>query len=118
VGPYLVGYKGCSSRRRRHQLRFKRSWRPRAGRIPHPLRAGADHLGDGGVLAFAVVPFGAETSSSGCSTEPLRLQVSDVNVAVWSSSRLASMGVYGIVLAGWSSNNKYSMMGGLRASRR
>jgi NADH-quinone oxidoreductase subunit H len=66
--------------------------------------------------AFAVVPFGAETTFFGLLDEPLRLQVSDLNVAVLVIFAIASMGVYGIVLAGWSSNNKYSMMGGLRAS--
>src|SRR4029079_6279503 len=66
--------------------------------------------------AFAVVPFGAETTLFGLLDQPLRLQVSDVNVAVLVIFAIASMGVCGILLAGWSSNNKYSMMGGLRAS--
>ena len=44
------------------------------------------------------------------------LNVADVNVAVLVIFAVASMGVYGIVLAGWSSNNKYSLLGGLRAS--
>ena len=47
---------------------------------------------------------------------PLKLQVSDVNVAVLVIFAIASMGVYGIVLAGWSSNSKYSLLGGLRSS--
>jgi NADH-quinone oxidoreductase subunit H len=42
--------------------------------------------------------------------------VSDVNVAVLVIFAIASMGVYGIVLAGWSSNSKYSLLGGLRSS--
>jgi len=66
--------------------------------------------------AFAVVPFGAETTLFGLLDEPLRLQVADVNVAVLVIFAVASMSVYGIVLAGWSSNNKYSLFGGLRAS--
>src|SRR5439155_25057654 len=66
--------------------------------------------------AFAVVPFGAETTLGGWLPEPLRLQVSDVNVAVLVVFAIASMSVYGIVLAGWSSNSKYSLLGGLRSS--
>jgi NADH-quinone oxidoreductase subunit H len=66
--------------------------------------------------AFAVVPFGAETTLFGLLDEPLRLQVADVNVAVLVIFAIASMSVYGIVLAGWSSNSKYSLLGGLRSS--
>ena len=66
--------------------------------------------------AFAVVPFGAETTLFGLVPGGLRLQVADVNVAVLVIFAVASMGVYGIVLAGWSSNSKYSLLGGLRAS--
>jgi len=66
--------------------------------------------------AFAVVPFGASTTFFGLLREPLLLQVSDVNVAVLVIFAIASMGVYGIVLAGWSSNSKYSLLGGLRSS--
>ena len=66
--------------------------------------------------AFAVVPFGAETTLFGLLDEPMPLQVADVNVAVLVIFAIASMGVYGIVLAGWSSNSKYSLLGGLRSS--
>jgi NADH-quinone oxidoreductase subunit H len=66
--------------------------------------------------AFAVVPFGADTRLFGLLDEPLRLQVADVNVAVLVIFAIASMSVYGIVLAGWSSNSKYSLLGGLRSS--
>jgi len=66
--------------------------------------------------AFAVVPFGAETTFFGLLDEPIRLQVADVNVAVLVIFAIASMSVYGIVLAGWSSNSKYSLLGGLRSS--
>src|SRR5216117_3562256 len=66
--------------------------------------------------AFAVVPFGADTTFFGLLKEPLRLQVADVNVAVLVIFAIASMSVYGIVLAGWSSNSKYSLLGGLRSS--
>jgi NADH-quinone oxidoreductase subunit H len=66
--------------------------------------------------AFAVVPFGAETTFFGLLKEPLKLQVADVNVAVLVIFAIASMSVYGIVLAGWSSNSKYSLLGGLRSA--
>ena len=66
--------------------------------------------------AFAVVPFGASTTFFGLLSEPMKLQVADVNVAVLVIFGIASMSVYGIVLAGWSSNSKYSLIGALRAS--
>jgi NADH-quinone oxidoreductase subunit H len=66
--------------------------------------------------AFAVVPFGADTTLFGWLPEGLRLQVADVNVAILVVFAIASMSVYGIVLAGWSSNSKYSLLGGLRSS--
>jgi NADH-quinone oxidoreductase subunit H len=66
--------------------------------------------------AFAVVPFGAETTFFGLLPEPIKLQVADVNVAVLVVFAITSMSVYGIVLAGWSSNSKYSLLGGLRSA--
>jgi len=66
--------------------------------------------------AFAVVPFGAETTLFGLLDEPIALQVADVNVALLVIFAITSMGIYGIVLAGWSSNSKYSLIGGLRSS--
>ena len=67
-------------------------------------------------VAFAVVPFGAATTLFGLLDEPIKLGISDVNVGVLVVFAVTSMGVYGIVLAGWSSNSKYSLFGGLRAS--
>ena len=66
--------------------------------------------------AFSVVPFGSELTLFGLLKEPIRLEVTDVNVAVLVIFAVTSMGIYGIVLAGWSSNNKYSLLGGLRSS--
>ena len=66
--------------------------------------------------AFSVVPFGTETTLFGLLREPLPLQVTDVNVAILVIFAITSMGIYGIVLAGWSSNSKYSLLGGLRSS--
>ncbi len=62
------------------------------------------------------MPFGAETTFFGLLDEPVKLGVADVNVGVLVVFAITSMGVYGIVLAGWSSNSKYSLFGGLRAS--
>jgi len=66
--------------------------------------------------AFAVVPFGAPTTFFGLLSEPVKLQVADVNVAVLVVFAITSMSVYGIVLAGWSSNSKYSLLGALRSA--
>ncbi|MFB3854968.1 MAG: NADH-quinone oxidoreductase subunit NuoH [Vicinamibacterales bacterium] len=66
--------------------------------------------------AFAVVPFGAKTTFFGLLDEPVKLQVADVNVAVLVVFAIASMSVYGIVLAGWGSNSKYSLLGALRSA--
>src|SRR5690349_7734415 len=67
-------------------------------------------------VAFATVPWGAETTFFGLLDEPIKLGVADVNVGLLVIFAITSMGVYGIVLAGWSSNSKYSLFGGLRAS--
>ncbi|MRR19724.1 NADH-quinone oxidoreductase subunit NuoH [bacterium] len=75
-------------------------------------------------IGFAVIPFG-ETIEVGGYKIPLQIaayydtasgQVVDLNVGVLYILALASVGVYGIVLAGWSSNSKYSLLGGLRSS--
>jgi NADH-quinone oxidoreductase subunit H len=67
-------------------------------------------------VAFATVPFGAETRLFGLLDKPIKLGITDVNVGVLVVFAVTSMGVYGIVLAGWSSNSKYALFGGLRAS--
>ena len=65
------------------------------------------------LMTFAVIPFGSNISLFG---RNISLQVADVNVGILYILALTSVGVYGIVLAGWSSNNKYSMLGGLRSA--
>jgi NADH-quinone oxidoreductase subunit H len=67
-------------------------------------------------VAFATVPWGATTTFFGLLDQPVALGVADVNVGVLGVFAVTSMGVYGIVLAGWASNSKYSLFGGLRAS--
>jgi len=66
--------------------------------------------------AFAVVPWGPASTFFGLLPEPIQMQAADVNVAVLVVFAVTSMGVYGIVLAGWSSNSKYSLFGALRSS--
>jgi NADH-quinone oxidoreductase subunit H len=65
------------------------------------------------LIIMAVVPFGGSVNVFGHET-PLGL--ADLNVGALYILAIASISVYGIVLAGWSSNNKYAMMGGLRAT--
>jgi len=65
------------------------------------------------VVITAVVPWGPSLNIFGY---PLTLYIADVNVGVLYIMSIASIAVYGIVLAGWSSNNKYAMLGGLRSS--
>src|SRR6185369_6548559 len=66
--------------------------------------------------AFSVVPFGTQVNPFGLLDRPIPLEITDVNVAVLVIFAITSMGIYGIVLAGWSSNSKYSLLGGLRSS--
>jgi len=65
------------------------------------------------VVIMAVVPWGATANLFG---REVFLGISDINVGVLYIMSVASIAVYGIALAGWSSNNKYAMMGGLRAA--
>ncbi|HET6698858.1 MAG TPA: NADH-quinone oxidoreductase subunit NuoH, partial [Nocardioidaceae bacterium] len=64
-------------------------------------------------LAFAVIPFGPVVSMFGHQTP---LQLTDMPVAVLFILAIASIGIYGIVLGGWSSGSTYSLLGGLRSS--
>jgi NADH-quinone oxidoreductase subunit H len=97
------------------KLMFKEELRPRAA-DPILFALAPIISATAAFAAFAVVPFGASTTFFGLLNEPLRLQVADVNVAVLVIFAISSMSVYGIVLAGWSSNSKYSLLGGLRSS--
>jgi NADH-quinone oxidoreductase subunit H len=62
---------------------------------------------------FAVVPFGNTIELFGTQ---VKLMIADVNVGILYLLSITSLGVYGITMAGWSSNNKYSLLGGLRSS--
>lgn len=65
-----------------------------------------------GFLVFAVIPFGPETRVGGVDI----FQITDLDIGILFILSVTSMGVYGIALAGWSSNSKYSLLGGLRSS--
>jgi NADH-quinone oxidoreductase subunit H len=65
------------------------------------------------LTSIAVIPFGNSIVIGGYN---IPLQVTDVNIGLLIILGVTSMGVYGVALAGWSSNNKYSLLGGLRAS--
>ncbi len=65
------------------------------------------------LTSIAVIPFGNSVVISGYR---IPLQITDVNTGLLLILGVTSIGVYGVALAGWSSNNKYSLLGGLRAS--
>ncbi len=64
-------------------------------------------------MAIAVVPVGDFIQIG---DQRIELLISNLNVAILYILAVSSLGVYGIVLAGWSSNSKYSLLGGIRSS--
>ena len=65
------------------------------------------------LIVFAVIPFGPEISLFG---RRVSLHIADINVGLLYVVSVASIGVYGIILAGWASNSKYPLLASLRAS--
>lgn len=65
------------------------------------------------LISISVIPFGTEINIGGFRT-PMGL--TDLNIGLLFVLAISSMGVYGVALAGWSSNNKYALLGGLRSS--
>jgi NADH-quinone oxidoreductase subunit H len=65
------------------------------------------------LLSISVIPFGPTIEVAGYHTW---MQLTDLNIGVVFILAASSMGVYGIALAGWASNNKYALLGGLRSS--
>ncbi|HVO97547.1 MAG TPA: NADH-quinone oxidoreductase subunit NuoH [Bryobacteraceae bacterium] len=65
------------------------------------------------LISIAVIPFGTEVKIGSFSTP---MQLADLNVGVLFILGLSGIGVYGVALAGWASNNKYALIGGLRSS--
>jgi len=64
-------------------------------------------------ITSAVIPWGTELPIFG---RNVQLQVADVNIGVLYIMGIVSVGVYGIMIGGWASNNKYSLFGAIRAS--
>ena len=65
------------------------------------------------LIVFAVIPFGPEAMIFG---RPVPLYLADINVGLLYVISVASIGVYGIILAGWASNSKFPLLASLRAS--
>ncbi len=65
------------------------------------------------LATYAVLPFGGPFEAFGRTIIP---QIADLDIGILYIFAIASLGVYGVVLAGWSSNSKYSLLGGLRSS--
>ncbi|MBM4053811.1 MAG: NADH-quinone oxidoreductase subunit NuoH [Planctomycetes bacterium] len=65
------------------------------------------------MCTFAVIPFGEAINIFGYRID---MVITDINVGILYILAVSSMGIYGIVMAGWSSNNKYSLLGGIRSS--
>ncbi len=65
------------------------------------------------LFVYAVIPFGPEVTLFG---RPVALRLADVDVGILVVLAASPIGVYGIILGGWSSNSKYSLLGSLRSS--
>jgi NADH-quinone oxidoreductase subunit H len=65
------------------------------------------------IVVWSVIPFGETFSIRGIEIQPF---LADINIAILFVLAVSSIGIYGIILGGWSSNNKFSLMGGLRSA--
>jgi NADH-quinone oxidoreductase subunit H len=65
------------------------------------------------IAAFAVMPFGDVLEIAG---RTINLQAASLDVGILYVLAMASLGVYGVVLAGWASNNRWSLLGGIRGT--
>ena len=70
------------------------------------------------LIGFAIIPWGGEFRWSWMSesAKPITAQVASIDIGVLYLVAVASLGVYGVVLGGWASNNKFSFYGGMRAA--
>ena len=113
IGPNRVGYKGLlQPLADALKLILKEDIVPaKANKFVHSLAPAISMFV--ALSTFAVIPFGDKILIAG---REIKLQIADVNIGILYILALLSLGVYGITLSGWSSNNKYSLLGGLRAS--
>lgn len=65
------------------------------------------------LVAFAVIPFGDKLVISG---KEINLQIANLNVGILYVFGILSLGIYGVILGGWASYNKYSLLGSIRAA--
>ncbi|NKB82109.1 MAG: NADH-quinone oxidoreductase subunit NuoH [Nitrospirales bacterium] len=68
------------------------------------------------LIGFAVIPFGPTWNVEWFGVEFKPFVISDINIGVLYILAFASIGAYGVILGGWSSNSKYSLLGGLRSA--
>jgi NADH-quinone oxidoreductase subunit H len=75
------------------------------------------------LISISIIPFGTSLTipefhlgATAYGPYKTMMELADVNVGILMILAVSSMGVYGIALAGWASNNKYSLLGGLRSS--
>ena len=113
IGPNRVGYKGLlQPLADALKLILKEDIVPaKANKFVHMLAPAISMFV--ALSTFAVIPFGDKIFIAG---REIKLQIADVNIGILYILALLSLGVYGITLSGWSSNNKYSLLGGLRSS--
>jgi len=64
-------------------------------------------------IVWAVIPFGESFTLGGYEIQPF---LADINIAILFVLAISTIGVYGLILGGWSSDNKFSLMGGLRSA--
>ena len=100
VGPFGLGQIVADS----IKLFTKEDWIPPFADKPVFILAPAIVVATA-LISFAVVPFAPG------------FVIADLNIGVLFLLAMSSLGVYSVVLAGWSSNNKYSLLGGIRAAR-
>jgi NADH-quinone oxidoreductase subunit H len=117
-GPYLVGPARRDAALRRHHQAGLQGRTAAQGRRQVAVHAGAGAGGAHRVRGVLDRALRRETTLFGLLDTPIKLGVSDVNVGVLVVFAVTSMGVYGIVLAGWASNSKYSLFGGCAPRRR
>ena len=68
------------------------------------------------LITIAVVPWGSQLVIPSLAPEPIKCVIANLNIGILFVFAIASLGVYGIVLAGWASNSKYPFLGGIRSS--